>query len=261
MELLNENIIYVKKDGVEYIQFKKLLEYGLVNCFTTRVNDFDLNGRLDRSITDYNYNRICNAIGIKRNSIVRPNQTHSDNLQSINEVIKLSDVDGILTDTPGINLTLSYADCTPILLFDPIKNVIGNVHSGWRGTVKKIAPKAVLKMQQEYGSKPENIIICIGPCIRQCHFEISDDVKEIFENEFSYLKQNTDIIKNEIGKEGKYMMNTISVIKLSLEEIGIKPYNIYDCELCTVCDSNIFHSFRADKEKSGRNVAIIGIKE
>lgn len=260
MDLSNENIIHVKKDDIEYIQFRKFSEYELINCFTTRINDFDLDGRLDKRVTDYNYNRICTSLGIQRSSIVRPNQTHSDNIQSINEVIKLTDIDGIITDTSGINLTLSFADCTPILIYDPKNKVIGNVHSGWRGTAKRIGPKAIIKMQKEYGSNPQDLIVCIGPCIRQCHFEVQDDVKEIYETEFGYLGRNSDMIKKEEGKEGKYMVDTVLAIKLSLEEIGIKPNNIYDSKICTVCNSNIFHSFRADKEKSGRNVAILGIK-
>lgn len=260
MDLSNENIIHVKKDGIEYLQFRKLLEYGLVNCFTTRIDGFDLDGRLDKRVTDYNYNRLCNSLGIERNSIARPNQTHSDNIQNINEIIKLTDMDGIITNTPGINLTLSFADCTPILIYDPINKVIGNIHSGWRGTIKKIGPKAVIKMKEDYGSKPEDLIVCIGPCIKQCHFEVQDDVKELFEKEFGYLNRNADIIKDEEGKPGKYMVDTTLVIKLTLEEVGIKPENIYDSKICTVCSSNVVHSFRADKEKSGRNVAIIGLR-
>jgi len=259
MDLSNEIIVHVKKDGIEYLQFRKLLEYGLINCFTTRINNFDLDGRLDKRVTDYNYNRLCSSLGIERSSIVRPNQTHSDNIQSINEVIKLTDVDGIITDTPGINLTLSFADCTPILIYDPIHKVIGNMHSGWKGTAKKIAQKAVLKMQSEYGSNPEDLIICIGPCIREDHFEVQDDVKEIYEREFSYLGRNEDIIKDEDGKPGKYLINTTLVNKLILQEVGVREQNIYDSEICTVCKSDLVHSFRADKDKSGRNVAILGL--
>ena len=261
MDLSNEIIIHVKKDQIEYLQFKVLLEYGLVNCFTTKVNDFNLDGRCDRSITEYNYERICRSIGIDRNSIVRPNQSHLDVVQRVDDLgIKYSDVDGLVTDKPGINLTLSFADCTPILMFDPVNKAIANIHSGWKGTAKKIAPKAIEKMQKEYGTNPKDIIVCIGPCIRQCHFEVSDDVKEIYEKEFSYLGVNKEIIKPEDGKEGKYMVDTTLVNKLLLNEKGVKEENIYDCNICTVCNGNIIHSFRADKEKSGRNVAILGLK-
>ncbi|MBR6034335.1 MAG: peptidoglycan editing factor PgeF [Clostridia bacterium] len=260
MDLTNNVIIHTKKDGIEYLQFRKLLEYGLVNCYTTRINDFDLDGRLDKRDTEYNYKRLCESLGIERSSIVRPNQTHSDNIQCINEVIKLSDVDGILTATPGINLALSFADCTPILIYDPVHKVIGNIHSGWKGTAKKIGPKAVKRMQKEYGSRPEDLIVCIGPGIRECHFEVQDDVREIYEKEFSYLGVNSEAIKKEEGKEGKYMIDTTLINKLILEEQGVKAANIYDCGICTVCASSVLHSYRADKEKSGRNVAILGIK-
>ena len=261
MDLSNKNIIYVKESGIEYIQFKILLEYGLINCFTTKINNFDLNGNLDKKVLEYNYRRICSSLGIERDSIARPWQTHSDNIQSITEIIRLTDTDGFLTNIPGINLTLSFADCTPILIFDPKNKVVGNIHSGWKGTAKKIGPKAVLKMCKDYGSKPEDLIICIGPCIRQCHFEVQDDVKDIFEKEFGYFGRNNDMIKKEETKPGKYMLNSVLAIELSLEDVGVNPQNIYDSGICTICNSNIFHSYRADKEKSGRNVAIIGLKK
>ena len=261
MDLSNEVIIHTKKNNIEYLQFKVLLEQGLVNCFTTRIDDFNLDGKLDKSITEYNYKRISESLGIERNSIVRPNQTHSDTIQKVDQLgIKYSDVDAFITNKPGINLTLSFADCTPILLYDPACKAIANIHSGWKGTAKKIVTKTINKMKQEYGTDAKDIIACIGPCIRECHFEVSEDVKEIYEKEFEYLKRNEDIIKPEYGKEGKYMIDTTLVNELLMEEAGIKKENIYDCNICTVCYSEIIHSFRADKEKSGRNVAILGIQ-
>ena len=261
MDLSNDNIIHTKKDGIEYLQFRKLLEYGLINCYTTRINEFNLNGRLDKSITDYNYNRLCSSLGIERSSITKSNQNHGDVIKKVLEPGFINDYfDGLLTDKKNINLTLSYGDCTPLLIFDPVKKVIGNVHSGWRGTAKKIGPKAILKMREEYGSKPENIIVCIGPAIGKCHFEVEEDVKEIYEKEFSYLGRTNEFIKPELEKEGKFLIDTTLVNKSILQEVGIKPENIIDSKICTVCSSSVVHSFRADKEKSGRNVAIIGIK-
>ena len=87
---------------------------------------------------------------------------------------------GLLTNKENINTMLTYADCTPVFLYDPVKNVIGNVHSGWRGTVQKIAQKAVAKMIKYYGVNLNNIIVCIGPSIAKCHFEVGKDVKEVF---------------------------------------------------------------------------------
>ena len=129
---------------------------------------------------------------------------------------------------------------------------------GWKGTVKKIGQKAVLKMREEYNSNPSDLIVCIGPCIQSCHFEVREDVETIFENEFNYLNRNSDIIRQE-GE--KYLIDTTLVNKLILEEVGVKKENIIDSKICTVCNSKILHSYRVDKEQSGRNVAVLGIKK
>lgn len=155
---------------------------------------------------------------------------------------------------------LTYADCTPILLYDPTKNMIGNIHSGWRGTIQKIGQKAVLKMKEQYNVDPKDIIACIGPCIGKCHFEVDEDVKEKFEQTFSYFNKNDDII--EISKENKckYFIDTTLVNRLMLEEVGVSPENIFESNICTVCNSKIIHSYRADDKEAGRNIAMIGLK-
>lgn len=258
MDLSNENILHVKKDGIEYLQFRILLQHGITNCYTTRVNGFDLNGNLEEGKRNYNYERICNCLNIDRSTIVRPNQTHSDVVERVDDLKEeFSSVDGLVTNKKGLNLVLSYADCTPILIYDPVKKVIANIHSGWKGTAQKIAQKGVSKMQKEYGSSPEDMIVCIGPCIKEDHFEVEEDVKNIFGKEFTYLKRNEDIIRS--GNPGKYNINTTLINELILEEVGVKKENIYDSGICTVCNSSILHSFRADKELSGRNVALIGM--
>ena len=261
MNLSNENIIHIKKNGIEYMQFRILQEYGVINCYTTRINDFDLSGKIAKEKREYNYERICNCLDIERASIVRPNQTHTDVVERVDEPDSTFDeTDGLITNKTGINLVLSFADCTPILIYDTVKKAIGNIHSGWKGTAQKIAQKAVLKMQREYGTNPADLIVCIGPCIKECHFEVKADVKEIYEKEFAYLRRNKDIIKKKTNEDGRYFIDTTLVNKLILQEVGVKPENIFDSGICTVCNSNIIHSFRSDKEKSGRNVAIIGIQ-
>ena len=161
-----------------------------------------------------------------------------------------------------ISLSLRFADCTPILFYDPIKNVIGNIHSGWKGTVQKIGQKALLKMIKEYGCNPNDIICCIGPCIGMCHFEVGEDVKEIFENTFSYLGNLQSIIKKgEIKEEEqKYYIDTTLLNRKILEEVGVPSKNIIESNICTVCNKDYMHSYRADKENAGRNTAIIGLK-
>lgn len=261
MDLTSENIIHVKKNGIEYLQFKKMLEYGIVNCYTTRTNNFSYAGNMDENEMKENYKKISDCLQIKVESIVRPKQAHTDVIMKVDSLGgEYKDVDGLITNKPGINLMLTFADCTPILIYDPVKKAIGNIHSGWKGTVQKIAQKAVLKMQNDYASNPKDLIVCIGPCIKKCHFEVKNDVKNIFEEKFSYLNRNQDIIKTKEGQAEKYLIDTSLVNRLILEEVGVQAENIIDSGICTVCHSDIIHSYRKDGDKSGRNVAILGMQ-
>ena len=149
-----------------------------------------------------------------------------------------------------------------LYIFNTRSRVVGDVHSGWRGTLKQIAKKVVEKMIKEFECKPEDIICCIGPCIKKCHFEVEEDVMKMFKDEFSYTNRINEIIeKGRVSKEGvqKYNVDTTLINEVILMEAGLKKENIIDSGLCTVCNSELFHSYRADKEKSGRNGAFIGL--
>lgn len=261
MDLSNENIVHVRNGNIEYLQFKKLLEFdNLVHCYTLKKNlDFRRLGPEDkRDVVENSYKRILTALNIKRENEVRPFQTHTDCIKNVDRCgEKFKEVDGLVTDKKEIDLILTFADCTPILLYDPIKKVISNIHSGWRGTVQKIGQKGVIKMCKDYGCDSKNIIACIGPCIGKCHFEVDEDVKQIFEQTFSYMNRNCDIIKKQ---EKKYNIDTTLINRLILEEVGILPENIFESKICTVCNSNLIHSYRAEKERAGRNIAILGMK-
>lgn len=270
MDLSNENMIHIKNDKIEYLQFKRLLEFdNLVHCYTLSENN--VNFKSYSSNFDASINKISRALNINRENIVRPIQKHTDCIKNVENstdkwqnVDNYNNVDGLLTNKVGINLMLSFADCTPILLYDPINKAIGNIHSGWRGTVQKIGQKAVKKMIKDYGSKPENIIACIGPCIGKCHFEVDEDVKDIFEQTFNYFGRNCDIIEkqsNLVKGKQKYHINTALINRLMLEECGLDKNNIVESGICTVCNSEYMHSYRAQKEKSGRNITLLGMKE
>lgn len=271
IDLSNDNIIHIKKEQIEYLQFRRLLEYNnLVNCYTLSVNNIDFlekdSDQKSKNIEN-SYDKICTALQIEKQNIVRPKQSHTDCIKNVeNSMVKCTnpevyyDVDGLITKEKNIDLMLTFADCTPILLYDNIKKAIGNIHSGWRGTVQKIAKKAVENMIQEYNSNPKDIIACIGPCIGKCHFEVSGDVKDIFEKTFGYLGRNCDIIEQSNTNSEKYYIDTTLINRLMLQEIGIKPENIIESGICTVCNSEIMHSYRANGKKAGRNVAILGMK-
>jgi len=229
-----KNIIITKKNNIEYLQFKKLLEYdNLQHCITLRTGDLDF-GAIDNFSEKEaefieNYKRICDALKFDYNNIIRPKQTHTDNIEIITkkqEKIEifpeyLDNVDGLITNQKNIILATSYADCIPLMFFDPIKNVIASIHSGWQGTLKKIGKKAVQKMIDNFNCKPENIICTIGPSIRTCHFEVQNDVSELFYEEFKYTNKINEIIKDN-------KIDTVLINQIILQEIGLKKENIID---------------------------------
>lgn len=258
MDLSNENIIHVKKEDVEYLQFKELLKYSdkLVHAYSLKPLKFK-----DEDIeASKNYKKICKELGIDSTKIIKSKQEHTDIVKDIKEYTEeeFDYVDGFITDKPEISLVTKYADCTPVILYDKVKNVIGNVHSGWRGTLQRISQKAVKLMEEKYNSNPEDIIVCIGPCIKQCHFEVEEDFINKFKAEFGdkviekYYK--TGEIKD--GKQ-KYFFDTTSLIIDYLQEIGIKKENIFDSGICSVCNKDLMHSYRAEKQEASRNIAII----
>ena len=264
MDLSNENIVHVKKDGIEYLQFRKLLEFdNLVHCYTLSTNNIDFRRSFRSSETvDKSIDRLCEGLDIDKNTIIRPGQTHTDVVKRVESAdTEFNDVDGLLTDKANINMVLSFADCTPIFIYDPVKKVAGNIHSGWRGTAQKIGQKAILKMIEDFGCKAEDLIVCLGPCIGKYHFEVGEDVKDIFRETFGYLNRDFDIIEKEEEVENKYFIDTTLINRLILQEVGVKEENIVESGICTACNSEIMHSHRIDGDLSGRNVSVMGLKE
>lgn len=279
MNLSNENIIHVNKNGVQYIQFRKLLEYSDiirhayslgtdVNFRTAKVNKQQLL-RNEYELAINSYKNLCNAIGSNYINTVKTNQNHTDTIKIANKKIKedepdfnlteYTETDGIVTNKKNLILSTTNADCILLLLFDPIKKVIANVHSGWRGTLQRISTKAIEKMEKEYNCNPKDIICCICPSIRKCHFEVEKEVKDMFEKEFKSIIEKNDIITETISSK-KWTIDTVLINQIILEEKGLKKENIIDSKICSVCNSNLVHSYRVEKEGYGLETAIIELK-
>ena len=217
---------------------------------------------------ELSYEKISEVFNWNPNQIVKPHQTHTDRVEVVYDSEKIwNEVDGLITNQKNLVLCTTEADCTGLIFYDPVCKVIGNVHSGWRGTLQRIGQKAVKKMINEYHSDPKNIICCICPHIRKCHFEVEDDVKELFEKEFSAdieIEQFITVGKS-IDKDGvkvqKYFIDTTLLNKMMLQKEGLREENIIDSGMCTVCESDQFHSYRVDGALSGRNATMIEIKE
>lgn len=261
IDLSNETIVHVKKGPIEYLQFRKLLEYGdkISHCYTLKGNNNNY-----KEIEKDNYSLLCKDLGLDYEYLTKvKGQAHSSFVEIVEEKKETHEgVDGLITNKNKISLALVFADCTPILFYDPVKNAIGNVHSGWRGTIQKIGQIGAKKMLDTFGCNKENLLCFIGPCIQKCHFEVEEDVKEIFEKTFSYLLSSKEYIVMTEKKEDKqkFFLDTNIINRKLLEEIGIPSKNIIESNICTVCNSDYMHSYRADGNKSGRNTAIIGLK-
>ena len=271
MNLSNENVIHVKNSNVEYLQFKKLLEYDNIIAHAYGLKKLDYRTHLNNTALD-SYKLLFKELNIDINTLLRPGHEHTDNIISIYEkqnknapdilLDSLKGFDGTITNKPHITLASTNADCILILLFDPINRVICNIHSGWRGTFKKISQKAIEKMKNEYACDPQNIIACICPSIRVCHFEVDEDVMQICKETFAYTNQlNKIIIKGEIkdGKQ-KYNIDTVLITKILLKGENLKEENIIDSGICSVCCSENIHSRRADGIDFGLGSAIIAIR-
>lgn len=198
-DLSNENIIHIKKNELEYIQFRRLLEHkNIQHCFTLKPLDFASNATYEakRTEVEKGLKALSEEFNFDVKDICRPKQTHTGRVEKIEDgdegiyVEKFDNVDGLVTDKKNKVLMLGFADCTPLLFYDTVKNVIANTHSGWKGTLQTIGVRTIEKMMSEYNCKPENIICCIGPHIRKCHFEVDKDVKDLF---FYKFKDEIDI--------------------------------------------------------------------
>lgn len=264
MDFTNDVLIHKNINGTEFIQFRKLLEFPNVkHCYTLRKNGINVFAKdRDRVELEESYKKIAKALNFDYKNIVKPHQTHTDRIEIVNSASEeFDEVDGVITNKKNIFLCTTSADCTSLFFYDDNKKVIADIHSGWKGTLQKIGKKAVDKMIKEFGCNPKDIICCIGPCIKKCHFEVDEDIMSKFQNEFEYTGRITEIIAKgrKVEEKQKYNIDTTLINKLILKEAGLLPENIIDSDICTVCHSDSFHSYRVDKEESGRNGALIGM--
>ena len=195
-DLSNENVIHIVKDGVQYLQFRRLLEYSdiLVHAYslgidknfrTARAKNAEPITKEEFKESNKDYADLCSAIEMNYIDAVKPNQAHTKNVKKVDEHVNINKpdfnlkeydlTDGLITNKSNILLATTNADCILLMFFDPVKKAIANVHSGWKGTLQRISVEVVEKMQKEYGSNSKDIICCICPSIRKCHFEVRKD--------------------------------------------------------------------------------------
>lgn len=266
-----------EKEGVTFLTYPAFEEMPeIVHGFSTRLGGVSegiyssmnlsfTRGDKDEAVKE-NYRRIAAAIGFELESIVTSDQTHTANVRRITEEDRgngitkprpYKDVDGMITNVPGIVLATFYADCVPLYFVDPVHKAIGLSHSGWRGTVAKIGKVTVEKMREEYGTKPEEIYAAVGPSICQDCYEVSEDVAEEFRHAFCPKYWDALFYKKE---NGKYQLNLWEANRIVFLEAGIPEDHISMPNLCTCCNPEFLFSHRASKGKRGNLGAFLGIR-
>ena len=265
-----------EKNHVPYIQFKNLSATGIVkHGFSTRkggvstgiFSSMNLNFKRgdDPDAVMENYRRMAAALNMRVEDMVLSDQTHTTNVRVITEedrgkgILKpqdYSDVDGMITNVPGIVLVTSYADCVPLYFVDPVRKAIGLSHSGWKGTVGYIGQKTVEKMHEVYGSEPKNIVAAIGPSICQSCYEVSDDVAEAFRANFT-ADEAADILLDK--GNGKYQLDLWRANWYVLTDAGILPEHLSVTDLCTACHPDLLWSHRKTNGQRGGLSAFLSL--
>ena len=265
-----------EKNHVPYIQFKNLSATGIVkHGFSTRkggvstgiFSSMNLNFKRgdDPDAVMENYRRMAAALNMRVEDMVLSDQTHTTNVRVITEEDRgkgilrpqdYSDVDGMITNVPGIVLVTSYADCVPLYFVDPVRKAIGLSHSGWKGTVGHIGQKTVWKMHEVYGSEPKDIVAAIGPSICQSCYEVSDDVAEAFRANFT-ADETADILLDK--GNGKYQLDLWKANWYVLTDAGILPEHLSVTDLCTACHPDLLWSHRKTNGQRGGLAAFLSL--
>ena len=257
------------------IQYQSLINTGCVeHGFSTRLGGVSegvfssmnlsfTRGDIHENVVE-NFKRFCNTLHMDWEKIVSTDQTHTANVRVVTEadaghgIIKpkeFFDIDGQVTNVPGLPLISYHADCTPLFFVDPVKKAIGLSHSGWKGTVKRIGAHTIKAMMEHYGSSPKDIIGVIGPSICQNCYEVSEDVANEFKKEFRVNEQLLYVKSNH-----KYQLNLWEANYQVMIDAGMLPEHITITQWCTGCHPDLLWSHRKNGNARGSLAAFLCLK-
>lgn len=245
----------------------------LVHGFTTRFGgvstgdyttlNLNFNRPDPKSNVKKNYEILSNELGVPLNDMALSHQVHDKKILKVTKehrgmgIVRersYQNIDGLVTQETGLMLVTYYADCVPIYFFDPVDNVIGLTHSGWRGTLLNIGGETIRVMKESFGCSPENVLVAFGPHIKTCCFEVDSDVADVFISTYtwveSYITKRAD----------KWIIDLESIIIKNLTEQGVSEENISGCRICTKCNSDVFFSHRGSKNQTGTGAAFLMVR-
>ena len=270
-----EVLLRKRKGEVEYLSFPGIEKTGLVNhMFTTRKGgvsegifasmNLSYTRGDEKSSVDENYRRIAAVFDSTPDRVVCSDQTHTTNVRLVTEtdagkgVVRdkdYTDVDGLITNVPGLILATFYADCVPLYFVDTENRAIGLSHSGWKGTVQSIAAKTLARMTEAFGTQPRDVLVGIGPSIGPCCYEVGAEVAARFCAAFPYAEE---LLLHET--DGHVHLDLWEANRQQLLRSGVSEENIEVAGECTCCRHAWYYSYRADQGKTGRIAALISLR-
>ena len=275
----NKSCIINEKQDVTYITFPKLSKFQeqLVHGFSTRFGgvskehlssmNLSFTRGDDREAVLENHRRFANALEYDESKLVFSNQVHlthfhkvtkEDAGKGITRESDITEIDGLVTNEPGIPIITFYADCVPLFFYDPVKQVIAMAHSGWKGTVERIGEKMITFMRKEYGCEAKDIVCAIAPSICQSCYEVSEDVALRFLEVFGDSYGEELLYKKE---NHKYQLNLHKACEITLLEAGVLKEHLDITDLCTCCNPKFFFSHRASHGMRGNLAGVMMLKD
>jgi len=266
-----------EEEGVPFLYFPALEQTGIVkHAFSTRMGgvssgcfstmNFSFSRKDDPEHVRENYRRMAKALQVEENSFVLSEQEHTTNLLVVTEPYKGAGVlferpyhaiDGLLTDIPGITLVTFYADCIPLFFVDPVNRAIALSHSGWKGTLMEMGKVTAERMHREYGTKPEDLIVCIGPGICKNCYEVGEEVARKFREGFH--ASDPELVLSD-PHNGHWQLDLWTANRYILEKAGICPEHIHVSNICTRCNCDKLFSHRVTGEARGNLAAFLALK-
>lgn len=272
----NKKIMWVEREGVPFLQFPSLQEYPLVHGFSTKLGGvssgdcatMNLSFTRGDAVADVreNHRLFARAVGYDVSELVLTDQVHSTNIRRVGagdcgevflEQRSIRETDGLVTNEKDVVLMTFFADCVPLLFYDPVNQAVGNAHSGWRGTVQKMGEKMVERMRQEFGSEPEDLRAVIGPSICRDCYEVDEAVIREFDLAFDEGHRHALYDKKE---NGHYQLDLWQANRIILEEAGLRPEHICVSGVCTYEHPEQLFSHRYTNGQRGNLCAVIGLR-
>lgn len=218
--------------------------------FAITLSNIDSKSRQDMEL-------VCKEGNFNINNLTSNIQIHSDIVNKIDEnnIGQKKDGDALITNITNVPLLIFTADCVPIAIIDKKHKAIGLSHAGWRGTYDLIAKKTIDEMTKNYNTNPDDLVCIIGPSIGPCCYEVSQELAEKFNTNFTNSTEKLYTIE-----DGKYKLDLWKVNEYIIKECGVKDENIINLKICTSCNSDKFHSYRKHNQTPKRIGTILQIK-